>query len=215
MPSGDRKAPWKGPSGIDGSEITRSEESEYHYRKEWKEIMDFLCSHPSIVVWIPFNEGWGQFKTVEIIEWTKKYDPSRLVDGPSGGNNFPAGDIIDHHQYPGPAMPQVVTDRAMVLGEFGAIGMQVPGHSWYEPLKFRINTKEELTDAYVAICDKLKPFITKGLSGACYCQTTDIEGVWREDNGFFTYDRKVIKMIPEKTYKINQEIVHSLDTLNN
>ena len=211
MPSGDRKAEWSGPSGIDGKEIVRTGESENQYRKEWKEIIDFLYPHPSIVVWVPFNEGWGQFKTVELINWTKNYDPSRLTDGPSGGNNFPVGDIVDHHQYPGPAMPGLVTDRAMVLGEFGAIPMQIPGHSWYDEVNFRIKTSEELTDAYIDICNKLKPLIKNGLSAAVYCQTSDIEGVWREDNGFFTYDRKVVKFNVDKTFKINQEIVNSLD----
>lgn len=214
MPSGDAKAEWKGPSGIEGKEIIRSTESEYNYRKEWKEIIDFLYSHPSIVVWIPFNEGWGQFKTVDIITWTKEYDSSRLTDGPSGGNNFPVGDMLDHHQYPGPAMPDRVTDRAMVNGEFGAIPLQIQGHSWYDELKFQNKTPEDLTNAYINICNKLKPLITKELSGAVYCQTTDIEGVWKEDNGFFTYDRKVVKVLLDKTFKINQEVVHSLDSLN-
>lgn len=214
MPSGDAKAEWKGPSGIEDKEIIRSTESEYNYRKEWKEIIDFLYSHPSIVVWIPFNEGWGQFKTVDIITWTKEYDSSRLTDGPSGGNNFPVGDMFDHHQYPGPAMPDRVTDRAMVNGEFGAIPLQIQGHSWYDELKFQNKTPEDLTNAYINICNKLKPLITKELSGAVYCQTTDIEGVWKEDNGFFTYDRKVVKVLLDKTFKINQEVVHSLDSLN-
>lgn len=215
MPSGDAKAEWKGPSGIEGKEIIRSQESEYNYRKEWKEIIDFLYSHPSIVVWIPFNEGWGQFKTVDIINWTKEYDSSRLTDGPSGGNNFPAGDMVDHHQYPGPAMPHRVTNRAMVNGEFGAIPLQIQCHSWYDELKFQNKTPEDLTKAYINICNKLKPLLSNGLSGAVYCQTTDIEGVWKEDNGFFTYDRKVIKVLKDKTFKINQEVVHSLDSLNN
>jgi beta-galactosidase/beta-glucuronidase len=162
MPSGDRKAEWKGPSGIDGEEIIRSGESEFNYRKEWKEIIDFLYSHPSVVVWIPFNEGWGQFKTVEIINWTKEYDPSRLTNGPSGGNNFPAGDMVDHHQYPGPAMPILVTDRAMVNGEFGAIPLQIPGHSWYDEANFRIKSPEDMTIAYIDICSKLKPLIKQG-----------------------------------------------------
>ncbi len=215
MPNGDRKAEWQGPSGIDGKEITRSEESELQYRREWKEIMDYLYSHPSVVVWVPFNEGWGQFKTVEMLNWTKEYDPSRLVDGPSGGNHFPVGDIIDHHQYPGPAMPELVSDRAMVLGEFGALPLQIKKHSWYEETNFSIKTREELTEAYIEICTRLKLYIAKGLSGAVYCQTTDIEGVWREDNGFFTYDRKVVKVLLDETYSINREIVCSLDTLNN
>ena len=72
------------------------------HRSEWKEIIDLLYSHPSIVCWVPFNESWGQFKTPEIVAWTKNYDKSRLVNPASGGNHYPVGDMLDIHHYPNP-----------------------------------------------------------------------------------------------------------------
>ncbi|HMJ91403.1 MAG TPA: glycoside hydrolase family 2 TIM barrel-domain containing protein, partial [Candidatus Acidoferrum sp.] len=105
LPSGDKSARWRGPSGYDGEEMKRTPESTAIYERELKAMIDGLYNHPSIVIWVPFNEGWGQFDTVRILNLTKQLDPTRLVDGASGGNHFPAGDIIDHHQYPGPGAP--------------------------------------------------------------------------------------------------------------
>jgi beta-galactosidase/beta-glucuronidase len=195
MPSGDKSARWKGPSGFDGEEMKRTPESTAIFEREWKEIVNQLYNHPSIVVWVPFNEGWGQFDTVRILNWTKQLDPTRLVDGPSGGNHFPAGDIIDHHQYPGPGAPAAVTDRAMVLGEFGGLGLPLKGHTWQGEKNWgyrSFTNAMDLTKAYVGLMEKLQPMIEeKGLSAAIYTQTTDVEV---EVNGLMTYDRKVIKM---------------------
>ena len=96
---------WSGIEGI-ATDKDRSKESEQIYRQEWKEIMADLYNFPSIVVWVPFNEAWGQFKTKEITEWTMEMDPSRLVNSASGGNYELTGHIIDLHHYPSPAMPR-------------------------------------------------------------------------------------------------------------
>jgi beta-galactosidase/beta-glucuronidase len=195
MPSGDKSARWKGPSGFDGEEMKRTPESAAIFEREWKAIVNQLYNHPSIVVWVPFNEGWGQFDTVRILNWTKELDPTRLVDGASGGNHFPAGDILDHHQYPGPGAPATVTDRAMVLGEFGGLGLPVKGHTWQSEKNWgyrSFTNAMELTEAYVSLLTKLQPMIEeKALSAAIYTQTTDVEV---EVNGLMTYDRKVVKM---------------------
>jgi hypothetical protein len=195
MPSGDKSARWRGPSGYDGEEMKRTPESTAIYEREWKEIINEFYNHPSIVTWVPFNEGWGQFETVRILNWTKQLDPTRLVDGPSGGNHFSAGDIIDHHQYPGPAAPAQVTDRAMVLGEFGGLGLPLKGHTWQGEKNWgyrSFTNSMTLTKAYVNLIQKLHPMIDQhGLSAAIYTQTTDVEV---EVNGLMTYDRKVVKM---------------------
>ncbi|HET8737668.1 MAG TPA: glycoside hydrolase family 2 TIM barrel-domain containing protein, partial [Pricia sp.] len=122
MPNGDEGPQWQNHSYFDGTEFKRSARSEAIYRKEWKAIMDFLYSHPSIVSWVPFNEAWGQFKTEEISEWTKAYDPSRLVNAASGGNFYRTGDIVDLHNYPEPKMYLYDAERTNVLGEYGGIG---------------------------------------------------------------------------------------------
>ena len=207
MPNGDKSAPWRGPSGIDGQEMQRTAQSRAIYEKEWKAIIDANYNHPSIVVWVPFNEGWGQFDTVRILNWTMDYDPTRLVDGPSGGNHFPAGHIIDHHQYPGPGAPPFVTDRAMVLGEFGGLGLPLPGHTWQDQSNWgyrNFETADAVAAAYKNLLRKLHPMIRdNGLSAAIYTQTTDVEV---EVNGLMTYDRAVVKLPPERIADANRKL---------
>lgn len=205
MPSGDRSAKWKGPSGFDGEQMERTPESVEIYERELKALIAGRYNHPSIVVWVPFNEGWGQFDTVRILNLTKQLDPSRLVDGPSGGNHFPAGDIIDHHQYPGPGLPPKVTDRAIVLGEFGGLGLPIKGHTWQAEKNWgyrSFTNATDLTTAYVGLLEKLHPLVeSDGLSAAIYTQTTDVE---IEINGLMTYDRAIIKMDAEKVAAANR-----------
>jgi beta-galactosidase/beta-glucuronidase len=207
MPSGDKSAEWHGPSGVDGKEMTRSPKSAAIYERELKALVEGRYNHPCIVTWVPFNEGWGQFDTARILNLTKQLDPTRLVDGASGGNHFPAGDIIDHHQYPGPGAPEPVKDRAMVLGEFGGLGLPVKGHTWQSEKNWgyrSFKTSEELTDAYVGLIQKLRPMIEdKGLSAAIYTQTTDVEV---EVNGLMTYDRAVVKMDEKRVREANMSV---------
>ena len=210
MPSGDRSNGWQNKKYFDGSELKRSGESERIYRKEWKEIMDYLYSYPSIVVWVPFNEAWGQFKTVEITEWTKNHDSSRLVNSASGGNHFQTGDILDLHNYPQPDLYLYDANRVTVLGEYGGIGLPLEGHLWktdnnWGYVKFK-NSKE-VTAEYIKYAKMLKKMVSAGFSAAVYTQTTDVEG---EVNGFMTYDRKVDKMNVSEVRKVNQEVINAL-----
>jgi len=194
MPSGDKSARWKGPSGFDGEEMQRTPESAEIYERELRALIAGRYNHPCIVTWVPFNEGWGQFDTVRILNLAKQLDPTRLVDGASGGNHFPAGDFIDHHQYPGPGLPPKVEDRAMVLGEFGGLGLPLKGHTWQEEKNWgyrSFTNATALTDAYVGLIDKLIPMVRESaVSAAIYTQTTDVE---IEINGLMTYDREVVK----------------------
>ncbi len=208
MPNGDRSPHWEMNNYFDGKENVRSAESEANFRKEWKEIIDAFRPYPSIAVWVPFNEAWGQFKTVEITEWTKNYDPSRLVNSASGGNHYHTGDILDLHHYPGPAMNLYDTKRVNVLGEYGGIGLALEGHLWRTDRNWgyvQFKNSEEVTNEYIKYANHLKDFVKRGFSGAVYTQTTDVEG---EINGLMTYDRKVVKLIPEKVKKINQEVIN-------
>jgi hypothetical protein len=209
MPSGDKSARWQGPSGFDGVEMQRSPESVAIYEKELKALIAGRYNHPCIVTWVPFNEGWGQFETERILQLAQQLDPSRLVDGASGGNHFPAGHILDHHQYPGPGLPRMVNDRARVLGEFGGLGLPVGGHTWQEEKNWgyrSFKTREDLTDAYVALIRRLRPLTgDPGLAAAIYTQTTDVEV---EVNGLMTYDRALVKM-DEATVRAANESVYS------
>ena len=212
MPNGGPSPQWQARNYFNGTEVIRSAASEANYRKEWKEIIDCLYSYPSIAVWVPFNEAWGQFKTPEIVAWTKEYDPSRLVNPASGGNHYTCGDILDLHHYPGPNMFLYDPRRATVLGEYGGIGLVVEGNTWVNDKKnwgyVKFNTSDEVTNEYIKYGKHLLELIRKGFSAAVYTQTTDVEG---EINGLMTYDRKVIKMNEAKVREINQQICNSLN----
>ena len=212
MPNGGPSPQWQARNYFNGTEVIRSAASEANYRKEWKEIIDCLYSYPSIAVWVPFNEAWGQFKTPEIVAWTKEYDPSRLVNPASGGNHYTCGDILDLHHYPGPNMFLYDPRHATVLGEYGGIGLVVEGNTWVNDKKnwgyVKFNTSDEVTNEYIKYGKHLLELIRKGFSAAVYTQTTDVEG---EINGLMTYDRKVIKMNEAKVREINQQICNSLN----
>jgi beta-galactosidase/beta-glucuronidase len=196
MPSGDKEAGRKAKG-----EIKRSQESAEIYDRELKALIDARRNHPCIVMWVPFNEGWGQFDTVRVTEWVKKYDPSRLVNCASGWNDFPAGDVHDIHVYRGPGAPKPEEKRAAVLGEFGGLGLPLKGHTWVESDKNwgyggAFKSAEDMTADYLSRIEKLHKLIADpGLSAAIYTQTTDVEV---EVNGLMTYDRAVIKMPVEK-----------------
>ncbi|MGI6573075.1 MAG: glycoside hydrolase family 2 protein [Fermentimonas sp.] len=206
MPSGDKNPEWQMRQYFNGRERSRSPESEANYRKEWKELIDYLYSYPSVGVWVPFNESWGQFKTEEIVSWTKQYDPSRLVNPASGGNHYPVGDMLDLHQYPAPQLYLYDGQRATVLGEYGGIGWANKEHLW-EPDRnwgyVQFNSEKEVTDEYVKYAEQLKQLIKQGFSAAVYTQTTDVE---IEVNGLLTYDRELVKVDEQRVRKVNQEI---------
>ena len=209
MPSGDLGNQWEMRPGIFGraTDKDRTPESETMFRTEWKEIMQDLHNFPSIVVWVPFNEAWGQFKTKEIVEWTMKADPSRLVNTASGGNFENIGHIMDLHNYPEPVMPDPEwygKTRVLVLGEFGGLGLPVEGHTWQQKNNWgyqSFKTRDELFKRYAELMDRIPRLIESGLSAAVYTQTTDVEV---ETNGLMTYDRKEIK-IPEAKLKAVHE----------
>ena len=215
MPNGDRSTQWQNRDYFKGTELIRTAESENIYRREWKEIMDFLYSYPSIVVWVPFNEAWGQFKTEEIVAWTKEYDPGRLVNPASGGNHYHTGDMLDLHNYPGPELYLYDAERPTVLGEYGGIGLPIEGHLWNSDnnwgyIKFK-NSKET-TDEYIKYARELMDLVKVGFSAAIYTQTTDVEG---EVNGFMTYDRKIDKMNIPAIRKINKEVIGIITRTSN
>jgi len=191
------------PSGATGKQFVQpdwKEDAEFkpadkkQFRAELKAMIDHLRVFPSIVAWVPFNEGWGQHDTNEILKWVKEYDPTRLVNGPSGWTDRGFGDMKDMHSYPGPSMFPAMKDRASVLGEFGGLGLVLKGHLWKEKDNWgyqSYKTTDELRNAYHGLTKRLHPLIGKGLAAAVYTQTTDVEV---EVNGLMTYDREVIKL---------------------
>ncbi|HLH52651.1 MAG TPA: glycoside hydrolase family 2 TIM barrel-domain containing protein [Verrucomicrobiae bacterium] len=189
MPSGDK---YIGPKDPD---IKRTAESGAEFEKELRALIDGRGEHPCIVMWVPYNEGWGQWDTARIVDLIRQWDPSRLVDDTSGWADRGVGDVNDMHKYPGPGSPEPEQRRAIVLGEFGGLGLPVRGHTWQAEKNwgYRSYTSSgALTSAYEDLVSKLLPLIDeKGLSAAVYTQTTDVE---IEVNGLMTYDREVVKM---------------------
>ena len=181
MPSGDNKTP----------------ESRAAFAKELQAKLDALRSFTSIVMWVPFNEGWGQHDTEKTVAWVKAYDPSRLVNNASGWTDMKVGDVSDVHSYPGPGMPALEPNRAAVLGEFGGLGLPLAGHTWLAKDNWGYKSYTDgraLSTAYAELMHQLKFLIDDGLSAAVYTQTSDVE---IEVNGLMTYDRSIIKLMPD------------------
>jgi hypothetical protein len=181
MPSGDRKTP-------DAKDV---------FARELEHVVDSLRNHPSIVMWVPFNEGWGQHDTERYVAWLKQHDPTRPVNNASGWNDTLAGDVSDLHVYPGPGMPALEEKRTAVLGEFGGLGLPIEGHTWIDKGNWgyrSFTTAEELGRAYRELLRQLRIMAGEGLAAAIYTQTTDVE---IEVNGMLTYDREVVKLPPD------------------
>jgi len=210
MPSGDMGNQWAPHQYNGGTDKNRSAVSVANFYQEWKEIMDLCMSNPSVVIWVPFNEAWGQFDTEKVTEWTQAYDPSRLVNPASGGNHRPTGDILDLHNYPGPAMFLFDAQRVNVLGEYGGIGLPLEEHLWWQKRNWgyvQFKSVEEVTAQYVKYAKELQDMVKRGFSAAVYTQTTDVEG---EVNGLMTYDRKKIKINEAAVRKANQDVINEL-----
>ena len=187
------------PDAKEDAGFTPAEKTQF--RTELKAIIDHLRVFPCIVTWVPFNEGWGQHDTNEVLKWVKSYDPTRLVDGPSGWADRGYGDLHDMHHYPHPNMFPTQPDRVSVLGEFGGLGLPIKGHLWKGTDNWgyqSYDNREALRRDYRRLMLRLHPLIGKGLSAAVYTQTTDVEV---EVNGFMTYDREVLKLDPVETAK--------------
>lgn len=177
------------PSGDNDTPAAKTE-----FLQELQHVVDARRDHPSIVMWVPFNEGWGQHDTQQVVAWLKGYDPSRLVDNASGWTDMHVGDVSDMHSYPGPGMPPVESARASVLGEFGGLGLPISGHLWVEKNNWGYRTftsRDSLGEAYRGLVRQLRFLIGQGLAAAVYTQTTDVE---IEVNGLMTYDRAIVKL---------------------
>lgn len=177
------------PSGNNASPAGREQ-----YERELTAMIQTHRNHPSIIMWVVFNEGWGQYDTPRVCADVKKLDPSRLVNNASGWTDKGAGDVHDIHSYPEAACPPLEPKRAVVLGEFGGLGLPVADHRWkerawgYQDMRDR----DHLTRRYGEVLRQAYEFRDNpGLCAAVYTQTTDVE---IECNGLLTYDRAIVKV---------------------
>ena len=210
MPSGDTGGnKWESETLNGGTDVERSELSKENYYKEWGEIIDNLKFFQSIIVWVTFNEAWGQFETEKVVEFTKEKDPLRLINAASGGNHRVVGNILDFHNYPNPKQFFKGENLINVIGEYGGLGLEISGHCWNKDNwgYIVLSSKEEVTSRYEEYIDELIELIDNGISGAIYTQTTDVES---EINGLITYDRKEIKIIEECIKAANEKLINSL-----
>ena len=209
MPSGDRKPnSWEYHHLNTGDDVKRSEESKNNYYNEWSEIIDNLKFFQCIIIWIPFNEAWGQFDTEKVVNFTHNKDPTRLINAASGGNHRICGNFLDLHHYPEPSQYLKVDNLINILGEFGGLGLDIKGHTWKgDNWGYRtFRTKEEITEKYEEYINLIINSF-KGFSAAIYTQTTDVE---IEINGLITYDRAEMKIIEDRIKAANEKIINSL-----
>jgi hypothetical protein len=180
-----------------GSDVASDPEATAQFERELVRVINTLRNHPSIVMWVPFNEGWGQYDSKRIVELVRSTDPTRLVNHASGWYERGAGDVVDRHHYPDPRPPEPEAERAAVQGEFGGLGFNMAGHTWYEEGwgYDLFPDRESLTQRFEDFFQIIRQAAAEhGLSASVYTQTTDIES---ENNGLMTYDRAIAKIEPQ------------------
>ena len=191
------------------ADLNRSSENAAQFELELRRMVDLHFNAPSIVMWVPFNEGWGQYDTCRITDYLKQLDPDRLVNPASGWSLRPCGDIYDIHTYDVDlTVPPMSLDRATVIGEFGGIGYPVKDNLWNPEMRNwgyqTYYNPEELLKNYIYKFNQILYMKERnGLSAAVYTQTTDVEG---EINGLMTYDRKVTKISEEKLKELHTKL---------
>jgi hypothetical protein len=177
-------------------------------------LVEQHLSHPSIVTWVPFNEGWGEYEPGRIVGEIKSWDPSRLVNADSGVNccdSLPdngEGDIYDNHTYVGPGTPVQEGARAAVDGEYGGLGLRTDGHMFDPENGFAYEMEPDqatLTRRYTELQSRMLQVEQRcGVSASVYTQITDVED---ELNGIYTFDRRVLKPDAGKVRAANRALI--------
>ena len=182
------------------------------YQDELRRMIDSLYNHPSIIVWVIFNENWGQFNATELATIVKHRDPTRLVIGATGYAEQGVGDLVSFHSYGRVEFPAMDTNQAKALAEWGGLGLPVPGHTWSSgELRWAEPAHIESTSDPSQFLHRYNDYVNQirqlrdsvGLSGAIYSQLTDVE---RETTGLLTYDRTTLKINSSELSAINRSL---------
>lgn len=175
------------------------------YYQELEETIDYLYNCPCIAMWVPFNEGWGQFDSAKAYEKIKMLDSTRVVDTTSGWHDMGVSDVISKHIYFTPIKVKQ-SNKPYVLSEFGGLGLKLLGHTFNNKMfGYKIyKSTQSLTAAYKKLFNNvIIPQIKDGLSATVYTQVTDVED---ELNGLLTYDREITKIDMNELKKINERV---------
>ena len=192
----------------DAPDVEMPKEAAEQYEFELKRMIETKYNHPSIVMWVPFNEAWGQFETGRITQQIADYDPTRLVDSASGGNDRGTGNVYDVHHYSSPVVPPAEEKRAIALGEFGGLGLPEQGHLWKQKdwgYKNMEDSTLQILSIFESYYDQIHRYVKEnGLSATIFTQTTDVE---TEINGLMTYDRKINKLGVENVFRATHNFI--------
>ncbi len=185
-----------------------AEDGRLEYLKELQEMITQLINVPSIVLWVPFNEGWGQFDAKRACDVILALDASRPIDHASGWHDQKIGQLKSLHVYFKPYhFKRDKLGRAVVLSEFGGYNLRLDGHT-FNDIDFgykKFVNEQELWKAYYDLYEnQIAPAISKGLAAAVYTQLTDVED---ELNGILTYDRRIIKLPEEQLQRLNRRLM--------
>ena len=171
--------------------------------REWlaecRQTVKLLQNVPSVIGWVPFNEGWGQFETERVTEMVRRLDPTRTIDAASGWFDFGTGDFRSVHNYFSElVIPEDDHDRARVISEYGGVSCPVDGHVYRSVGTYgyeHLTSGAAFRERYEALQARVKMLAEAGLAGAVYTQVSDVE---EETNGLLTYDRRVNKVLPKE-----------------
>ncbi len=173
------------------------------YCRDLTGMVKHLYNHPCIAVWVPFNEGWGQFDTARITEKLRGLDRTRLINQACGWFDQKGGDMYSIHNYRRGLTVTPQEDRVVALTEYGGYAYPVAGHM-FSKRKFGYRhyaSGAALTAGYRRLVEEeILPNVARGLSAAVYTQVSDIE---TEINGVMTYDREVVKIDPDTIRELN------------
>lgn len=204
------------PSGGDKGTLGDKKNIQENFYEECKRIVNSLKKHPSIVVWVAYNEGCGQdasgndLHTRRGVETIRQADNTRLINAASGWVDFEVGDIIDQHSYPVPSLQaNPLNERVAVCGEYGGITLKVKNHLWKgSDMEYTsVPDSKALAERFNSYTSVLQGLQAQGLWASVYTQVSDVE---QELNGLLTYDRKVFKIAPSERASVREEILRTI-----